>query len=211
MDTHPEYAGGQYVLPPLPYACSALEPLIGEETVRLHHDKHHAAYVAGANAAAEALREIAAGRKDASLTPLYAGRLAFNEAGHILHTLYWNNMTPAPKSGPPAELAEAIRRQFGSFEGMMLLFRTTAVNVQGSGWSLLGLDPASGELQIAGVEKHQCGAAPGFAPLLACDVWEHAYYLGYKNDRAAYVENFVKLINWEDVGRRYESARRARR
>lgn len=201
-DTY-EYTDGQYVLSPLPYAPNALEPLIDAETVKLHYGKHHAAYVAGANAAAKALREIAEGKKDASLTPFYTRQLAFNEAGNALHRLYWDSMNPTPKLNFRGELTEAIQKKFGSFDGMMLIFRNVAASVQGSGWALLGFEPVSRELMICGVEKHQCELVPGFIPLLACDVWEHAYYLKYRNNRAEYIEAFTKLIDWEKAEARY--------
>ncbi len=201
-----EYTDGQYVLSPLPYSADALEPFLDAETVKLHHNKHHAAYVVGANAAIQSLREIAEGKKDASLTMLYTRNLAFNEAGDALHRLYWESMHPAPNGDFRGKLTEAIQKKFGSFDGMMLIFRTVAVSVQGSGWALLGLDPVSREPMICGVEKHQCGIIPRFIPLLACDVWEHAYYLKYKSNRAAYVEAFTKLIDWESAEFRYLDA-----
>lgn len=200
------YADGQYILLPLPYAVDALKPLLDAETVKLHHDKHHAAYVAGANSAMQALREIAEGKKDASLIPHYMRLLAFNEAGNALHQLYWESMSPDPKGATKGKLTTAVQRKFGSFDGMMLIFRTVAISIQGSGWALLGLDPASRELMICGVEKHQCEIVPGFISLLACDVWEHAYYLKHQNNRAAYVENFTKLIDWESTESRYIEA-----
>lgn len=200
------YADGKYILPPLPYAYDALEPLMDEETVRLHHDKHHAAYVAGANAAADKLREIAEGKVDASMTTPYTRNLAFHASGHALHTIFWTNMSPTPKKAPDGALAKAIDEKFGSYDNFLKVFKATAAGVEGSGWALLGYDPTSKSLVICGIEKHQNLDIPGLVPLLACDVWEHAYYLKHKNNRAGFIDNFVQLINWEDVENRYKAA-----
>lgn len=200
------YVDGKYVLPPLPYAYDALEPLMDEETVRLHHDKHHAAYVAGANAAAEKLREIAEGKVDAAMTTPYTRNLAFHASGHALHTIFWTNMSPNGKKAPEGALAKAIDEKFGSYDNFLKVFKATAAGVEGSGWALLAYDPSSKSLVICGIEKHQNLDIPGLVPLLACDVWEHAYYLKHKNNRAGFIDNFVQLINWGDVENRYNEA-----
>lgn len=135
------YADGKYVLPPLPYAYDALEPLMDEKTVRIHHDKHHAAYVAGANAAAEKLREIADGKLDASATTNWVRSLSFNVSGHVLHTIFWTNMTPDPKKEPQGPLMDAIKEKFGSLDGMMKEFKAAALGVEGSGWGILAWTP----------------------------------------------------------------------
>lgn len=200
------YADGKYVLPPLPYAYDALEPLMDENTVRIHHDKHHAAYVAGANVAAEKLQEIAEGKLDASATTNWVRALSFNVSGHVLHTIFWTNMSPNPKKEPQGPLAEAIKAKFGSTEAMLKVFKAAAQGVEGSGWGILGLDPVSKTLVICGAEKHQNIEIPGLIPLLACDVWEHAYYLKHQNVRPNYIEDFCRLINWADVEERYVNA-----
>lgn len=209
MNMNPGYFEGEYTLPPLPYAYDALEPLLDAETLKLHHDKHHAAYVAGANAACKALREIAEGKKDASLAPLYVRQLAFNEAGNVLHTIYWTNMSPDPQSSPQGDLAKAIQQKFGSFDGMMMLFRATSQSIQGSGWGALALEPVSRELVVVGYEKHENGVIPGAIPLLVCDVWEHAYYLKHQNNRAGYIDDFIRLIDWKNVEERFEKGMEA--
>ncbi|MEG2326786.1 MAG: superoxide dismutase [Akkermansia sp.] len=203
------YADGKYILPPLPYAYDALEPLMDEATVRLHHDKHHAAYVAGANAAADKLREIADGKLDASQTTPNTRNLAFHTSGHALHTLFWTNMSPTPKKAPEGALAKTINDKFGSLDAFIKVFKATAAGVEGSGWAILALDPSSGTLVITGVEKHQNNQIQGAIPLLACDVWEHAYYLKHQNNRAAFIDNFIQLINWQDVENRYTVALKA--
>lgn len=199
------YADGRYVLPPLPYGEAALEPLICAETLYLHHDKHHAAYVAGANAALETLQLISEG----TLSPVHADsacrNLAFNLGGHILHTLYWGNLSAKSSLlAPEGALALAMESAFGSFAAFVKIFTAVAVSVQGSGWAVLGTDPVSRRLMVCGICKHDEVLVPGFCPLLVCDVWEHAYYLTWSNDRKGYVNAFMQHINWAVVSERYE-------
>ena len=196
------YADGRYVLPPLPYSPVSLAPLLDEDTVLLHHDKHHAAYVAGANAAAGTLRRISAGDLAPEAAPAAAELLAFNLGGHILHCLYWHSISPTPQKGPEGALADAINRSFGSYAGFVSLFRSITLAVQGSGWGVLGVDPMSGLLRIMGACRHQDVLVPGFQPLIACDVWEHAYYLRYRNNRAGYIDTFLDYIDWEKAEKR---------
>ena len=200
------YADGQYVLPPLPYAYDALEPLMDEATLHLHHDKHHAAYVAGANTAVQKLREITEGKLDAAQTTNWVRALSFNESGHVLHTIFWTNMSPTPKTAPEGHLMDAIVKAFGSFDGFMLAYRSATAGIEGSGWGILGVEPLGKTLVICGAEKHQNYEIPGIIPILACDVWEHAYYLKHQNNRAAYIDNFLKLVDWQNVEERYNAA-----
>ncbi len=197
------YADGHYVLPPLPYEVSALEPVLDAETLTLHHDRHHAAYVAGANDAVATLRSIAVGELDAALAPAASRNLAFNLGGHILHSLYWRSMSPEPKSRPEGRLAAFIDATYGSFEGMLRLFISTARSVQGSGWAVLGLDALSRCPRIYAISNHQDGISPAFMPLLVCDVWEHAYYLRYCNKRADYIDAFLKVADWAAAEKRF--------
>jgi Fe-Mn family superoxide dismutase len=194
-------------LPPLPYAYDALEPYYDEQTVRLHHDKHHAAYVAGLNKAEE---QLAAARAagDYALIKHWERELAFHGSGHLLHTLFWENMTPGGGGEPDGELAAQIAQDFGSFEAFKAQFSAAANAVEGSGWGLLGWLPAFGKLVVLQVEKHQDLTLWGVVPLLIVDVWEHAYYLKYQNRRAEWVSNWWNLVNWPDVARRFAAARR---
>lgn len=206
MDNHLltlAYQAGKYALPPLPYPADALVPYIDEPTVLLHHDKHHAAYVAGANEAADTLSRIAQGDLSPSLAPAATHNLAFNLSGHILHTLYWENLAPPSQTEPEGELADAINDHFSSYDGFKRVFRSITLAVQGSGWGLLGVEPASRRLVVTAVHKHQDALVPGFKPILVCDVWEHAYYLHYHNNRSAYLDAFFSLINWEVVASRF--------
>ena len=199
------YKDGKYVLPPLPYAPDALEPAIDKETMSLHHDKHHLAYVNGANKAVDGLKAIAAGTGDAAMLPLFNNDLSFNLSGHVLHTTFWNNLKPGG-SKPAGALLEAMSESFGSPEAFEKLFAATAAAVQGSGWAILGYNPINGRLATVGVEKHNNSAIQGLEPLLVCDVWEHAYYLKYQNKRADYVKAFFTVVNYEDVAARLAKA-----
>lgn len=195
---------GCYTLPPLPFAYDALEPVLDAETLHLHHDCHHQAYVDGANKAADTLRRIAAGELPETLTMAATNDLAFNLSGHMLHSLYWQSLSPEAQTLPEGAFAEAVKSSFGSFEGLKKVFRTVALGVQGSGWAVLGMDKASRRLTVLGVTKHQDAMLPMFRPLLACDVWEHAYYLRYQNKRAAYVDALLPHLHWSGAAERWE-------
>ncbi len=190
------YRDGQYVLPPLPQEPAAYEPLLDEQTVLLHHDKHHAAYVTGANEAADTLRRVQEGELPPTAASDATSRLAFNLGGHILHCLYWESISPNEDEQPTGVLADAVNRSFGSLEGFHRVFRAVSLAVQGSGWGVLGVDPVSGLLRIFGICRHQDALIPALQPILVCDVWEHAYYLRYQNNRAAYVDTFLRHIDW---------------
>lgn len=196
---------GRYTLPPLPFAYDALEPVLDAETLHLHHDCHHQAYVDGANKAADTLQGIAAGKLPETLTMAATNDLAFNLSGHMLHSLYWQSLCPEAKDClPEGAFAEAVKTAFGSFEGLKKVFRTVALGMQGSGWAVLGVDKASRRLVVLGVAKHQDALLPLFRPLLALDVWEHAYYLRYRNKRAAYVDALLPHLNWKGAAERFE-------
>lgn len=191
-------------LPPLPYAYNALEPVIDEETLRLHHDKHHQSYVSGLNKAEE---ELAKARQsgDYSLIKHWEKNAAFHGSGHILHTLFWENLTPKSqaKAKPSGHLAEAIERDFGSFDAFKAQFTAATIEVEGSGWGVLAYRPMDGKLVVLQAEKHQNLTQWGAQPLLVFDVWEHAYYLKYKNARADFVKALWDIVNWDVVGERY--------
>lgn len=197
------FAGGVYVLPPLPCEPSDYEPVLDAETVRLHHDCHHAAYVAGANSAMAELRRMADGKDDVNAAPCATRKLAFNLGGHLLHCLYWNSICKDSKPLTDAALMVALIEQFGDMDGFVRLFKSAAMGVQGSGWAVLAVEQMSRRLIILAVHRHQDALVSGICPLLACDVWEHAYYLRYQNNRAAYVDAFIRHINWEWVARRF--------
>lgn len=188
------FKGGKFVLPELPYQQKDLEPLYDAATVKLHYEKHHAAYVAGLNTALEKLQNA---RKtgDFGLIKSLSKEVAFNGSGHVLHTLFWNSMKPGG-SKMPHELETAMAESFGTVDAALAQFSQASKTVEGSGWGILAYEHLSGKLLILQSEKHQNLAVWGATPLLACDVWEHAYYLGYQNRRADWVDNFMKLANW---------------
>ena len=192
---------GQYILPPLPYKYEDLEPHIDAETMHLHHDKHHKAYVDGLNKAQAMLAEIRANKRDNSEVKNWTRELSFHGSGHFLHVLFWNCMGPKAGGEPKGTIAQHIDKDFGSFKNFAEEFKATAINVEGSGWGILAFEPASGQLLVMQAEKHQNLGVWGVVPLLACDVWEHAYYLKYKNVRKDYVAAFMNVINWEAVDR----------
>ncbi|SHN64468.1 superoxide dismutase [Desulfitobacterium chlororespirans] len=194
-----------YQLPELPYAYDALEPHYDEATVRLHHDIHHKGYVDGLNNAEAKLAE-AREKGDFGLVKHWERELAFHGSGHLLHTLFWTNMTPDGGGTPAGALGERISQDFGSFEAFKKQFSAAAVAVEGSGWAVLVWNPEFKKLEILQAEKHQNLTQWGAVPLLTVDVWEHAYYLKYQNKRAAWVETWWNLVNWADVSQRFDKA-----
>lgn len=189
-------------LPELPYAYDSLEPYYDEATIRLHHDAHHKAYVDGLNNAEAKLAE-AREKGDYSLVKHWERELAFHGSGHILHTLFWQNMCPGGKAITSGDLQDQIVKDFGSFENFKKQFSAAAAAVEGSGWALLIWNPVFGKLEILSAEKHQDLTQWGAMPLLTVDVWEHAYYLKYQNKRATWIEAWWNLVNWADVEERF--------
>lgn len=193
-------------LPELPYEYSALEPVVSRDIMTLHHQKHHAAYVTNYNATLEKL-QAAVSKNDVSAQIALQPALKFNGGGHINHSIFWQNLTP-DSTKPEAGLEEALKLRFGSFENFKNEMSTKAVGVQGSGWAWLGYDKTSKSLQIATcANQDPLQATTGLVPLLGIDVWEHAYYLQYKNVRADYVKAIFDVVNWKDVSKRYADAK----
>lgn len=188
-------------LPPLPYPYDALEPYISAETLHLHHDKHHLAYVNGLNQAERMLAEARA-RKDFSLIRYLERELAFNGSGHILHSIYWTNMAPGSTPMPGPVTQGCILEAFGSHETFRQQFSAAANAVAGSGWAILVWNPSWYRLEVLAAEKHEDCTQWGVIPVLVLDVWEHAYYVDYRNRRSDYVNAWWKLVNWPDVERR---------
>ncbi|MFH1438724.1 MAG: superoxide dismutase [Pseudomonadota bacterium] len=197
--------GGAYALPPLPYGYDALEPVIDSRTLELHHGKHHAGYVKKFNLALDMLIE-ARDKDDFSMITHWSRETAFHGSGHILHCLYWKSMSPKPEKKTANALLKAIKTDFGGLKPLRKQFEAAAGAVEGSGWCVLALEPVGRRLIVLQVEKHQDLVVWGAVPLLVCDVWEHAYYLAYQNRRAEYVEKFMTIVDWPEVGRRYEKA-----
>ena len=195
-----------YALTSLPYGYGDLAPYISEEQLKLHHTKHHQAYVTGAN---NILAKLDKARTEGADLDMKATlkELSFHLAGNELHTMFWYNMAPAGKGGggePIDELAEAINAEFGNFARFKKEFTQAASSVEGSGWAALTYLKDTGRLAIVQIEKHNVNIPAGFPLLMALDVWEHAYYLDYKNDRAKFIEAFWNIVNWGVVGQRFE-------
>ena len=195
-----------YELPDLPYAYDALEPHISAEIMELHHDKHHNTYVKGANAALEALEEERNGEANPDKLRALSKNLSFNLGGHTNHSIFWKNMSPNGGGQPTGELAEAIERDFGSFEKFQAHFAGVATSLQGSGWAVLGYDHIAGRLIIQQLTDQQGNVSVDFTPVLMLDMWEHAFYLQYKNVKADYVQAWWNVVNWDDVNERYAKA-----
>lgn len=197
-----------YSLPDLAYDYGALEPHISGRIMELHHDKHHAAYVKGANETLEKLAEARAKSDFAETGPLEKA-LAFHVSGHILHSLFWQNMKPRGGERPTDELARAIDRDFGTFDAFRKQMTAAASSIMGSGWAALVYEPVAGRLVTAQIYDHQGNITPGGSPLLVLDAWEHAFYLQYQNRKTDFFEAVWNVWNWKDVAERYDAARAA--
>ena len=197
-----------YTLPDLPYDYAALEPHISGEIIELHHDKHHAAYVKGAN---DTLEKLAAAR-DAGDFGAIVGlekTFAFHLSGHTLHTLYWQNLSGDGGDKPDGALASAIDADFGSFDGFKGQLTQATATTQGSGWGVLAYDSLGKKLTVQQVQDHQGNVGIGTTPLLVFDAWEHAFYLQYKNVKPDYVNALWNIVNWADVAARYDAITKA--
>jgi Fe-Mn family superoxide dismutase len=195
-----------YTLPNLPYDPGALEPHISGRIMELHHDKHHAAYVKGANTALDKLAELT-GKGDFATISMLEKNLAFNVSGHVLHSVFWTNLSPDGGGDPTGELASVIEDTFSGLSLFRQQMNEAAATIQGSGWALASWEPVAGRIQIQQVHDHQGNHGQGTVPLLAIDAWEHAYYLQYLNEKAKFFEVIWKIVNWEDVARRFAAAR----
>jgi Fe-Mn family superoxide dismutase len=194
-----------YTLPELAYDYGALEPSISGTIMELHHSKHHQAYVTGANTALQQLTEARDSDNLANVNKLEKD-LAFNLGGHVNHSIFWTNMSPEGGDKPTGELASAIDDHFGSFDKFRAHFTATALGVQGSGWAVLAWDSIGQRLIIVQFFDQQANLPAGIVPLLMLDVWEHAYYLDYKNVRADYVKAFWNIVDWGNVQQRLQTA-----
>ncbi|GAB3087354.1 superoxide dismutase [Nocardioides zeae] len=195
-----------YVLPDLPYDFGALEPYISGAIMELHHDKHHATYVKGVNSTLEQLEEARETSTFTHLTGLEKS-LSFHLGGHLNHSIFWPNMSPHGGDKPTGELAQAIDEFFGSFDQFRAQFHANALGIQGSGWSILAWDVLGERLHVVQLYDQQGNLPACLVPLLMLDMWEHAYYLDYKNDKATFVAQWWNIANWADVQDRFERAR----
>jgi superoxide dismutase, Fe-Mn family len=194
-----------YTLPDLAYDYSGLAPHLDARIIELHYSKHHAAYVAGANSAIDRLADARSNHQWDAIVGLEKS-LAFNLGGHVLHSMYWANLSPDGGGRPEGDLAAAIAEDFGSFEAFAAHFTQATTTVQGSGWGLLTYEPLGKRLIVEQLEVHHESTVLGGVPLLAIDAWEHAYYLQYQNRRADYLTAIWNVINWTDVSERFGAA-----
>jgi Fe-Mn family superoxide dismutase len=195
-----------HVLPQLQYGYGDLKPYLSEELLRIHHDKHHQAYVNGANAVLEKLERARKNNEEVDIKAA-CKELSFNCAGHSLHSIFWKNLAPAGKGGgglPGGALADKMNEEFGSFARFKAEFTKAAVSTEGSGWAALAYCGILERPIIMQIEKHNVNVQPRMPVILVLDVWEHAYYLDYKNERAKFVDAFWNIVNWDDVARRLE-------
>jgi Fe-Mn family superoxide dismutase len=197
-----------YSLPQLKYTYSELAPYMSEQQLTIHHQKHHQAYVNGANAI---LQKLDKARKENAELDIKSTlkELSFNIGGHLLHSSFWGNLAPPNKGGggkPGGTLGTALDKEFGSFDRFKKEFSQAASSVEGSGWAALTLCRQTGRPIIMQVEKHNTNVYPTFRILMVLDVFEHAYYLDYKNDRGKFVEAFWNIANWDEIGKRLEQA-----
>ena len=198
----------QYQLPQLPYDFNALEPTISAEIMQLHYSKHHQAYVNNLNKALEQYAE-ASQKQDLATIESLLSTIKFNGGGHLNHSIFWTNLSPSNKDGgvlPTGPLAEAIKKDFGSIQNLIDQLSAKSNAIQGSGWGWLGYDKTHHRLTLATCENQDPLITKGLNPLLGIDVWEHSYYLQYKNVRADYVKALWNVVNWKNIAERFEKA-----
>ncbi|HEY3672920.1 MAG TPA: superoxide dismutase [Acidimicrobiia bacterium] len=195
-----------YTLPDLPDDPGALEPHLSARILELHHDKHHAAYVKGANTTLEKLHEMR-GKGDFTTITMLEKNLAFHVSGHVLHSLLWTNLSPDGGGEPEGALADVIDDVFGAAGVFRQQMTEAAATIQGSGWALASWEPVAERIVVQQVYDHQGNHGQGTVPLLAIDSWEHAYYLEYENRKAEYLDAIWSVVNWVDVATRFEAAR----
>ena len=195
-----------YTLPDLPYDPGELEPHISARITELHHDKHHGAYVHGANTTLDKLHEARA-KGDYNTISMLEKNLAFHVSGHVLHSVFWTNLSPHGGGSPDGALAELLDTTFGGFPSFRLQMTAAATTIQGSGWALASWEPVASRLVVQQVHDHQGNHGQGTIPLLAIDGWEHAYYLQYENRKTEFFSAIWNVVNWADVSRRLAAAR----
>ena len=196
----------KYVLPPLPFDFSALEPHISGRIMELHHDKHHGTYVTNANGLLDRLEESRA-KEDFATIPALERGLAFNVSGHVLHSIFWQNLEAKAEPEPKGAFAEQIKKDFGSFAIFKKQMTAAASTVMGSGWGALVWEPLLGKLMTVQIYDHQSNITQAGVPIMVLDAWEHAWYLQYENRKTDFFEATWNLWNWADVAARFEQAK----
>ncbi|MGX9291494.1 superoxide dismutase [Bacillus sp. A015] len=204
-----DVAAGGHQLPPLPYRYEALEPYISKEIMYLHHQKHHQSYVDGLNKAELALKK-ARRTNDFTMIKHWERELAFHGAGHYLHCIFWFSMSPSGKRKPTGQMLRLIEHSFDSYDAFKSQFSAAAKQVEGVGWAILVWVPRSQRLEILQAERHQLLSQWDVIPLLALDVWEHAYYLQYRNEKAQYVDRWWNVVDWREPEARFKQAQQVK-
>jgi Fe-Mn family superoxide dismutase len=199
-------AQGNFILQPLPYSETFLEPSMDAETLHLHYTFHHGGAVKAANKDLEMIRK-AMDENNLETVDYWTKKLAYHFSSHVLHTVFWTNLTNK-KTEPKGELLREIETHFGSFDKLKAYLAQTSRNVDGAGWGILGYQPYSRKLTVLQCENHEKLTQWGVIPLLVIDVWEHAYYLKYKNKRGDFVDALFPIINWDNVAMRLEAAKK---
>jgi Fe-Mn family superoxide dismutase len=196
-----------YELPKLDYEYGALAPVLSADLLELHHSKHHAAYVTGANGNVEALNEARKNGDYGKINQLEKD-LAFHMSGHVFHSIFWKNLSPNGGGEPGGALKSQIDKDFGSADTLRQQMTSAATGIQGSGWAALAWEPVGGRLVVEQVFDHQTNVAQGAVPLLVLDMWEHAFYLDYQNRKAEWVKGYWDIVNWSDVESRLGRAQK---
>lgn len=197
-----------YSMPALPYEYNDLEPIISEEQLSIHYEKHHKMYVDTANKILQTLDKAHSEGEELDYKSILKS-LSFNIGGHLLHSLFWNNLAfPSKDNEASASLKQALEKEYGSMENFKEAFTKTAGSVEGSGWAALAFCKLTGRPLLMQIEKHNVNVYPAFEFLLVLDVWEHAYYIDYKNDRKRFIESFWDIVNWKEVNRRFDQLKK---
>ena len=197
---------GNFIHQPLSYNTDHLEPYMDEETLHLHHSFHHGGAVKGANKDIEMIKSVM-NSGDLTLADHWTKKLSFHLSSHILHSIFWTNLANK-KSQPTGDLLKRIEKDFGSTNKMQGMIAKISKSIEGSGWGILAYQPYSDNLVVLQCENHQKLTVWGAIPLLVIDVWEHAYYLKYKNKRGDFVDALMNIVNWDNVAQRYDIALR---
>lgn len=197
---------GKFALQPLPYNENFLEPAMDQETLHLHYTFHHGDAVKAANKDLEMIKK-ALDENNVETVDYWTKKLSFHLSSHILHTIFWTNLTNK-KSDPSSALLKQIEKDFGSYDKLKVLISKTSKGVDGNGWGILGYQPYTQKLTVLQCENHEKLTQWGVIPLLVIDVWEHSYYLKYRNRRAEFVDNLFPIINWDNVAQRFSIAQK---
>lgn len=194
-----------YALPDLGYDFNALEPVISQETLQIHYSKHHQGYVNNLNQALDKYHDAEL-KNDIQAMVVFQEAIRFNGGGHINHSFFWKNLSPKAKQQPEGELLQLLKKEFGSFDAFKSRFNAQAASIQGSGWAWLAYDKTAKSLQIAVTSNHGTVRPQGLVPLMVVDMWEHAYYLQYRNEKKRFLQEIWQVLDFGEVEKRFSKA-----